>query len=195
MEASVMDVIAKIRFMSGRRLAGALMVLAVVAAGSIVAAFMAAPAVGSLEANVRAGVGTDRAFLQGIHKAGIIAPDQQAISTANEVARMDSSGASGEDIGRVISNFGIYDNHVDAFAAAAVAAYGQYGQDSSFLQGIHRGGIIAPDQQAISTANEVARMDSSGASGEDIGRDISNFGIYDNHVDAFAAAAIAAYEL
>jgi hypothetical protein len=108
----------------GRRLVAALIILAVVATGSTVAAFMSAPAVGSIKGNTQTQVGTDRAFLQGIHRAGIIAPDQQAISTANEVARMDSSGASGEDIGRVISNFGIYDNHVDAFAAAAIAAYG-----------------------------------------------------------------------
>jgi RNA:NAD 2'-phosphotransferase (TPT1/KptA family) len=178
-----------------RRLTVALIIFAAVVTGTTVAASRAVPNVGAMKESAQTTVGTDRAFLQGIHRAGIIAPDQQAISTANEVARMDSSGASGEDIGRVISNFGIYDNHIDAFAAAAIAAYGQYGQDSSFLQGIHRAGIIAPDQQAISTANEVARMDSSGASGEDIDRVISNFGVYGNHLDAFAAAAIAAYEL
>jgi hypothetical protein len=97
-------------------------VIFVVVTGSGVAASMAAPATGSIKEK-QTQVGTDRAFLQGIHRAGIIAPDQQAVATANEVARMDSSGASGEDIGRVISNFGIYDNHVDAFAAAAIAAY------------------------------------------------------------------------
>jgi hypothetical protein len=106
----------------GRRLVVAFVILAVMT-GSTVAASMAAPATGSIKENMQTQVGTDRAFLQGIHRAGIIAPDQQAVATANEIARMDSSGASGEDIGRVISNFGIYDNHVDAFAAAAIAAY------------------------------------------------------------------------
>jgi hypothetical protein len=106
----------------GRYLVAALVILSLIT-GSTVAASMAVPAAGSIKENTQTQVGTDRAFLQGIHRAGIIAPDQQAISTANEVARMDSSGASGEDIGRVISNFGIYDNHVDAFAAAEIAAY------------------------------------------------------------------------
>jgi uncharacterized membrane protein len=174
------------------RLIAALMMSAIVATGSAVAAFGATAAVGS---NTQTRAGSDQAFLQGIHRAGIIAPDQQAIETANQVARMDSSNASGEEIGSVIRNFGIYDNHIDAFAAAAIAAYGQYGQDGAFLQGIHRAGIIAPDQQAIETANQVARMDSSNASSEEMSNVIHNFGIYDNHIDAFEAAAIAAYEL
>jgi hypothetical protein len=157
--------------------------------------FGSAAVAGSVQAAETANVnaGTDSTFLEGIHRAGIIAPDQQAVSTAHDVARMDSTGASTDEISQVVRGFGVYDYHVDAFTAAAIAAYGPYSQDGAFLQGIHRAGIIAPDQQAISTAHDVANMSSSYARPDDISRTIRNFGVYDYHVDAFTAAAIAAY--
>ncbi|GAA4481967.1 hypothetical protein GCM10023191_001560 [Actinoallomurus oryzae] len=173
----------------------ALVITVVAAAGSTAPMLGSAPAIGSTRHDSQTRLGTDSSFLRGIHRAGIIAPDQEAVETANEVARMDSSNAGADDMARVIRNFGVYDEHVDAFEAAATAAYGSYGQDAAFLQGIHRAGIIAPDQEAVETANEVARMDSSNASADDMARVIRNFGVYDEHVDAFEAAAIAAYEI
>jgi hypothetical protein len=69
-------------------------------------------------------VGTDSAFLGAIHRVGIVAPDEQAIQVGNQVARLADSGSSSEEINGVVRNFGIYDRHVDAFTAAAMAAYG-----------------------------------------------------------------------
>jgi hypothetical protein len=66
---------------------------------------------------------TDSTFLNGIHRAGIVAPDAQAIQIANQVARLNNSGASDETIFKVVRDFGVYDYHVDAFTAAAIAAY------------------------------------------------------------------------
>jgi hypothetical protein len=168
-----------------------------VVALSIAIGAVSGPAVlgGSVHAaeTAKVSAGTDRTFLEGIHLAGIMAPDEQAISTAHDVARMDSAGTGTDEISRVVRGFGVYDYHVDAFTAAAVAAYGPYSQDGAFLEGIHRAGIIAPDQQAIRTAHDVANMSSSDASPDDISRAIRNFGVYDYHVDAFTAAAVAAY--
>jgi Protein of unknown function (DUF732) len=98
-----------------------------VVALSIAIGAVSGPAVlgGSVHAaeTAKVSAGTDRTFLEGIHLAGIIAPDEQAISTAHDVANMSSSDASPDDINRAIRNFGVYDYHVDAFTAAAVAAY------------------------------------------------------------------------
>jgi hypothetical protein len=68
---------------------------------------------------------SDRAFLAAVHRAGITAPDQQAIEVGNEVARLEASGASEETMYRSVRDFGVYDHHVDAFVAAAIAAYMQ----------------------------------------------------------------------
>ncbi|WP_440107763.1 DUF732 domain-containing protein [Streptosporangium sp. H16] len=69
----------------------------------------------------------DRQFLNEIHNAGIVAPDDQAINVAHKVVNLvfeDGAPADGQAVYQVVREFGVYDNHIAAFVNAAIRAYG-----------------------------------------------------------------------
>ncbi|MEV6031475.1 DUF732 domain-containing protein [Nonomuraea sp. NPDC052116] len=124
----------------------------------------------------------DEKFLNDIHSAGIVAPDDQAIKVGHKVVDF----AYG-----VVEDFGVYDYHVPAFVQAAVNAYQPVGRssgsalsDGQFLNDIHSAGIVAPDDQAIKVGHKVVDF----AYGV-----VEDFGVYDYHVPAFVQAAMGAY--
>ncbi|MFI9836289.1 DUF732 domain-containing protein [Nonomuraea sp. NPDC051941] len=124
----------------------------------------------------------DEQFLNDIHSAGIVAPDDQAIKVGHKVVDL----AYG-----VVGDFGVYDDHVPAFVQAAMSAYqpargssGPASSDEQFLNDIHSAGIVAPDDQAIKVGHKVVDL----AYGV-----VGDFGVYDDHVPAFVQAAMSAY--